>query len=74
MEGLGRGVMKVYINGKETDIEPTQSLNDIVKGIIGDMRWYAVLVNGEIVAKDNYSDYFLKEDDRIDIVTPFAGG
>lgn len=64
--------MKISINGEITTIE-SQTLADAIREY-GATPPYALAVNGEFVAKADYAQTKLSENDQVDIVSPIFGG
>ena len=66
--------MKIFVNGKETILSENSSVQDFVNGSDFSNRPFAIEKNTQIVSKANYSETFLSEGDKIEVITLCAGG
>ncbi|MDW8096108.1 MAG: sulfur carrier protein ThiS [Aquificaceae bacterium] len=68
--------MRLIVNGKELDTEDGISIKELLDkmGISVRPFGFAVSVNEEIVSKNKYEEYRLKEGDRVEIVKIVGGG
>lgn len=66
--------MKVMINGEVRDVPEAESVMDVVRHSGYDGRSIAVALNGDFVARSQYAETKLNENDALEIVTPIAGG
>jgi len=67
--------MQVIINGNSTTLEPTTSITSLLAKLNIDVdRGVAVALNQGVVAKSSYSNTFLKDGDRLEIIHATAGG
>ncbi len=64
--------MKIVINGHDVITKHT-TLTDVIAEY-GATPPYALAVNGEFVPKSDYHIYQVREQDRLDIVSPIFGG
>ena len=67
-------MLKITINGKAKEIKRSESLHDVLLQEQEIQSPYAVAVNMQFVAKDEYKNFQLDDGDQIDIVTPMQGG
>ncbi len=67
-------MITVRINGKDTEIEPGQSIETYLeaKGLAG--RSLAVAVNGNVLRREELSEIHLQDGDTVEIVRPVGGG
>lgn len=65
--------MKLILNGKERDVSG-ETVHDVVSELNVSAGNSVVEVNGQIVNKDDYSRFLLKENDRLEIVRFVGGG
>ena len=66
--------MKIQINGKPHVTEHTRLDVILIEFVTTDGSPFAIAVNETFVAKSLYKKTFLKEGDRIEILTPMQGG
>lgn len=66
--------INVKINGKDIELENVSTVAEmlVARSVVGTM--FVVEKNLEIVAKENYSETLVKNDDVIEIVGFFGGG
>ncbi|MBJ7602632.1 MAG: sulfur carrier protein ThiS [Candidatus Dormibacteraeota bacterium] len=66
--------MNLRVNGKDVELPGPISLLDYITGLGVDPRAVAVELNGEIVARESYTELTLSEGDRLEIVRMVGGG
>jgi len=62
----------IKLNGK--DRSDCRNIDVLMEENQFDRKRVAVLVNGEIVKRDNWTDFDLKPGDEVDVVTFVGGG
>jgi sulfur carrier protein len=62
----------ILVNDKEIDFEG--NIKELLDFLKFDPKRVAVLVNGELVKRDKWEEYKVKERDYIEIVTLVGGG
>lgn len=67
-------MINIYLNAKKIAIEQLQSLNEVLVKNGHVDKYFAVAVNQHFVPRVHYTNTFLNEGDRIDIVFPMQGG
>ena len=65
---------KIQLNGKKVVIKANYSLFDLLKKYKLSHKKVAIEHNGKIIPKINYKKKFLKNNDRIEVVTFIGGG
>jgi thiamine biosynthesis protein ThiS len=66
--------MKIFVNGEEIILEKQINIEDLLKQFSLDKRKIAVEKNLEIVSQSQFSDVFINENDRIEIIHFIGGG
>lgn len=67
--------VKLHINGQQTEVdESVQNVEDLLKFFELHERIVVVEQNGEIVAKEQYSNQPIHDGDKIEIVHFVGGG
>ncbi len=67
--------MKIQINGKEQDIEPTSTIDDLFRQMkIERNKGLAMALNNEVVPKDKWKETSLSENDKVLIIRATSGG
>ncbi|WP_432662966.1 sulfur carrier protein ThiS [Wukongibacter baidiensis] len=63
----------MIVNGKEMNFESLTILK-LLENLSLDMNKVVVEVNLEIVSKEDYSEYLLNKEDKIEIISFVGGG
>ena len=66
--------MKIFVNGEEVTLEKQINIEDLLSKFSLDKRKIAVEKNLEIVSQSQFSDVFINEGDRIEIIHFIGGG
>ncbi|MGI8564643.1 MAG: sulfur carrier protein ThiS [Candidatus Dormibacter sp.] len=66
--------MNLRVNGKDVELPGPISLLDYIARLGVDPLAVAVELNGEIVARESYTERTLNEGDRLEIVRMVGGG
>ena len=67
--------MKIYVNGQQKNFEATKiPLTSLIEKLALNEKKFAIEYNGEIISKSNFSQTFLKEGDKLEIVVAVGGG
>jgi sulfur carrier protein len=67
-------MIKIYLNEVVKQIEPTQSLYDLLKQNNHLEQHFAVAINNQLIPHMVYSTTPLNPGDRVDIIVPMQGG
>ncbi len=62
------------INGKEVALEQEITLDDLMESQGFDIRKIAVMKNGEIIPKADYSQTIVNNEDSLEVVNFVGGG
>ena len=65
---------KIQLNGKKVVIKPNYSIFDLLKRYNLSNKKVAIEYNGTIISRAYYKKKFLKNNDRIEVVTFIGGG
>jgi thiamine biosynthesis protein ThiS len=71
--GVG-GMMRIRLNGQEISISAPCTLQEFINKHIDTDGAYALALNRSFVAKVNYAQVILQEQDQIDTIFPMQGG
>ena len=66
--------MKVIINGQDKILEDDLSLQEIIQNLNIEDKVMASAVNMDIVKKESWSSYILKDNDTIELLNFVGGG
>ena len=67
-------VAKIQLNGTSYEIHNGTNLNELLNKLKIQTNKVAIEVNGEIVAKNKYSNLILNKNDKVEIVHFIGGG
>ena len=67
--------MKIHVNGLQKYFEVEQiSLSKLIEELALTEKKFAIEYNGEIISKSNFSQTFLRDGDKLEIVIAVGGG
>jgi len=67
--------MEIVVNSKSATIADDCTIIEYLKSLgLADKKAMAVAVNGEIVRKDQYIGFIIREGDSLEIVRAIGGG
>ncbi|MBF0384523.1 MAG: sulfur carrier protein ThiS [Candidatus Omnitrophica bacterium] len=66
--------MKIIINGKEKQLLGPNNLANAIKESCTDPEHVISEVNGKIIRSENWENFSLQENDKIELVTFVGGG
>ena len=66
--------MKITVNGEDREYQDNISLQQLITKLNIEDKVMAAAVNMEIVKKDNWSSYRLKDNDRVELLHFVGGG
>ncbi len=64
----------MIVNGNEVNFDDNITVSQLLSKLDINPDTVVVEVNLEIVSKDNYSDYILNKEDKIEIINLVGGG
>jgi sulfur carrier protein len=66
--------MQILINGKPQQLEQSLDLYALLQTLGYNGSTFAVALNGDFVARENYVQVIVNDKDALDIVAPVVGG
>ncbi len=66
--------MKIVVNGKELDAKKDITVLQLLKELKILDKTMAVAVNLKVVKKENWKDFVIKENDRVEFLNFVGGG
>jgi len=66
--------MNIIVNGETKTIEPNTTLKQLIITLKIEDKVMAAAVNMQIVKKDNWDNYILEEDDKLELLQFVGGG
>lgn len=66
--------MTITVNGTDRQVDPATTVGQLVKELAGDGASTAVAVNDTVVPRGSWPAVALSAGDRVEILSPTAGG
>lgn len=66
--------MNLIVNGEKIECEENSTLQAVITSLKIEDKVMAAAVNMEIVKKDEWSTYIVKEDDKLELLQFVGGG
>ncbi len=66
--------MKIIVNGQEREFKENTTLQEVLQELSLEGKVMAAAVNMNIVKKNEWQDYILKEDDKLELLDFVGGG
>lgn len=66
--------MKVDVNGAAWVFDDGATLADVLEAVAGSTRGSAVVVDGEVVPRSEWSGYALRSEQNVEVITAVQGG
>ena len=66
--------MNIFINKIKTNTLKKISIELLLKNLDIENKFIAIEVNEAIIPKSNYGNYYLKENDKVEIIKAIGGG
>ncbi len=67
-------MITILVNGKKEDMKKNSTVTQLIQKLNYDNKWMAVIVNEEFLAKDLQDATTINYGDKIEILSPIAGG
>jgi sulfur carrier protein len=64
----------IIVNKEQMKYEHGMTIDDVLKKKRYSFRMITVIVNSEVIPKDRYSTYKIKDGDNIDVIHIMSGG
>jgi len=66
--------MNVHLNGKSRQFDDVKTLYDLIRQNIKNSAFIVAEMNGEIIGRDQWPNKFINDGDKVELVSPVAGG
>jgi len=66
--------MKVFINGKQTNLDNNLTAQQLIYVMGYKDKRIALEINGEVTPKSEYSNKIIVENDKVEIIVAVGGG
>lgn len=67
-------MIEIQLNGKTHRLQKSLNVSQLLNSLMINKKKVAIEINGEVLSKDNYDSYRVKQNDVIEIVTFIGGG
>tara|TARA_B100002051_G_scaffold234913_1_gene235065 strand:- start:400 stop:618 length:219 start_codon:yes stop_codon:yes gene_type:complete len=67
-------MIEIQLNGKIHHLQKSLNVSQLLNSLMINKKKVAIEINGEVLSKDNYDSYRIKQNDVIEIVTFIGGG
>tara|TARA_B100000683_G_C12296070_1_gene476074 strand:+ start:317 stop:535 length:219 start_codon:yes stop_codon:yes gene_type:complete len=67
-------MIEIQLNGKIHQLQKSLNVSQLLNSLMINKKKVAIEINGEVLSKDNYDSYRVKQNDVIEIVTFIGGG
>ena len=67
-------MIEIQLNGKTHRLQKSLNVSQLLNSLMINKKKVAIEINGEVLSKDNYDSYRIKQNDVIEIVTFIGGG
>ncbi len=72
---IKNNLMKIFVNGQQKKFEAMEiCLTSLIEKLALNEKKFAIEYNGEIISKSNFSQTFLRDGDKLEIVIAVGGG
>jgi len=66
--------MRLQLNGAAREVDDGTTLSAMIEAIAGSTRGSAVVVDGEVVPRSQWSGYALRPGQAVELITAVQGG
>jgi len=66
--------MKLLVNGKELEMKENITVSELLKELKVEDKTMATAVNMQVVKKENWKTYILKEGEKVELLQFVGGG
>ena len=66
--------MNVHLNGKSRQFDDVKTLSDLINKNIKNNSFIVAEMNGEVVNRQQWQNVFIKDGDKVELVSLVAGG
>ena len=67
-------MIEIQLNGKTHHLKKSLNVSQLLNSLMINKKKVAIEINGEVLSKDNYDSYSIKQNDVVEIVTFIGGG
>ncbi len=67
-------MIEIQLNGKTHHLKKSLNVSQLLNSLMINKKKVAIEINGEVLSKDNYDSYRIKQNDVVEIVTFIGGG
>ena len=71
---MNENKVKIILNGKEYFIYANKNIDELVSDLNLKNKSFALALNGEVIKKENFRDFIIMPNSKIEIISAVGGG
>ena len=71
---MNENKVKIVLNGKEYFICADKNIDELVSDLNLKNKSFALALNGEVIKKENFRDFIIMPNSKIEIISAVGGG
>ena len=71
---MNENKVKIILNGKEYFIYANKNIDELVSDLNLKNKSFALALNGEVIKKENFGDFMIMPNSKIEIISAVGGG
>ena len=71
---MNENKVKIILNGQEYFIHEDKNIDELVSDLNLKNKSFALAINGEVIKKENFRDFIIMPNSKIEIISAVGGG
>tara|TARA_B100001029_G_C14699341_1_gene254027 strand:+ start:55 stop:270 length:216 start_codon:yes stop_codon:yes gene_type:complete len=71
---MNENKVKIILNGQEYFIHEDKNIDELVSDLNLKNKSFALALNGEVIKKENFRDFIIMPNSKIEIISAVGGG
>tara|TARA_Y100000748_G_scaffold286242_1_gene269399 strand:+ start:427 stop:642 length:216 start_codon:yes stop_codon:yes gene_type:complete len=71
---MKKNKLKIILNGKDYSIHGEKNINELINDLNLKNKSFALAVNGEVIKKEQFEDFIIMPNSKIEIISAVGGG
>jgi len=71
---MKKNKLKIILNGKDYSIYGEKNINELINDLNLKNKSFAIAVNGEVIKKEQFEDFIIMPNSKIEIISAVGGG
>tara|TARA_B100001029_G_C15017343_1_gene428230 strand:+ start:78 stop:293 length:216 start_codon:yes stop_codon:yes gene_type:complete len=71
---MKKNKLKIILNGKDYSIYGEKNINELINDLNLKNKSFALAVNGEVIKKEQFEDFIIMPNSKIEIISAVGGG